>query len=180
VVFGQDPEGGFPVSREDDTREMPIFGPNTACPSFGTCACDLSCAIAGKALMAPGVFEAGAILAAVQNRQAELRYIDRGGLPFVEREFMFKVVNDIARERFGSAWVALMRGEVSAESLGAVPSTPAGDDAATAEVERLKAEVDTLRDLIRDIRIACLGAHFRSDRLHDKAWAAFDKAGIGG
>lgn len=41
-----------------------------------------------------------------------------------------------------------------------------------------RAEADTLRDLIRDIRIACLGAQFPSDGDHEKAWEAFDKAGI--
>lgn len=46
--------------------------------------------------------------------------------------------------------------------------------------ERDTARVDAanLRDLIRDIRIACLGAQFPSDGDHEKAWAAFDKAGI--
>lgn len=112
------------MSGTDNPRETPTFGPNTACPSFGKCGCSTSCIIADKALRVPGVIEAGALLMAVQKRQAELRYIDRGGLPFVRRDQMFEVVNEIARERFGSAWYALVRGEVTAESLAVASEAP--------------------------------------------------------
>lgn len=50
--------------------------------------------------------------------------------------------------------------------------------ALTADLAAARAEAANLRDLIRDIRIACLGAQFPSDGDHGRAWEAFDKAGI--
>jgi hypothetical protein len=95
----------------------------SACPDFGNgCACEVACRRASEAVKNAAVIEAGSILEEVRDRQARLRHASFGGLPYVEREKMFLVVNDIARERFGSAWEALMRGEVSVADAQSTPS----------------------------------------------------------
>ena len=66
---------------------------------------------AGRAQAAADIRDA---LNKVSDQLAALPYIDRGGVPYVEREYTFDAVNKVARDVFGKDFYRIMRGEAPA------------------------------------------------------------------